>query len=131
MTLRIVIHTTFVCPGLFVRKCPLVEGLRGWACNVLLFSREVLVVVSYRFFFQDICVKIFSQDRSNKAKAETFPLLTQVCVKLPHYYAQRCHLQMSTQGCQNKPATSAFHQLSWILRRLLTARFVLGTVLQK
>lgn len=30
-------------------------------------------------FCQEICVKLFSQDHSNKVKGETFSLLTQVC----------------------------------------------------
>jgi len=45
---------------------------------------------------KDICVKIFSQDRSNKAKVETFPLLAQVYAKSPHYYALLYHLEIST-----------------------------------
>ena len=45
-------------------------------------------------------MKIFSQDHSNKAKLETFPLLTQVYmyVKSPHYALLLC-LQMCTLIC--------------------------------
>lgn len=38
------------------------------------------IIVSDCVSFQDICVKIFSLDRSNRAKVETFPLLAQVYV---------------------------------------------------
>ena len=41
-------------------------------------------------------------------------LLVQVLIKVI-----LCILGQISQGCQNKPATGAFHRLFWILRRLL------------
>ena len=36
-----------------------------------------------------------------------------------HVQKQKNRTWMQVQGCQNKPATGAFHRLFWILRRLL------------